>query len=122
MVCPSQIAYSFLHSDVKADSSFSCMEAAYNAGINFFDCAEGYSGGESEVVMGKAIKHFGWKRSDLVISTKIYFGTVHGKNPVNNGGLSRKHIIEGTNGALERLQLDYGQHFTNSTADADVRA
>ena len=47
------------------------MKAAYDAGVNFFDTAEGYAGGKSEIVMGKAIKHFGWKQSDLVISTKV---------------------------------------------------
>ena len=87
--------------------AFDCMKAAYDAGINFFDCAEAYAGGKSETVMGQAIKHFGWKRNDLVISTKINWGSAFGDNPVNNGGLSRKHLIEGTNMALERLQLDY---------------
>lgn len=47
------------------------MKAAYDCGVNFFDCAEAYAGGESEVVMGEAIKKFGWKRNDLVISTKV---------------------------------------------------
>ena len=47
------------------------MKAAYDCGINFFDCAEAYAGGESEKVMGEAIKKFGWKRNDLVISTKV---------------------------------------------------
>ena len=47
------------------------MKAAYDAGINFFDCAEGYSNGESEIQMGLAIKKFGWKRNDLVISSKV---------------------------------------------------
>lgn len=51
--------------------AFDCMKAAYDAGINFFDCAEAYAGGKSEIVMGQAIKKFGWKRNDLVISTKI---------------------------------------------------
>lgn len=46
------------------------MKAAYDVGINFFDCAEGYAGGESEKAMGAAIKKFGWKRNDLIISTK----------------------------------------------------
>lgn len=53
------------------ENTFNCMKAAYDVGINFFDCAEGYSGGESEVVMGQAIKKFGWKRNDLVISSKV---------------------------------------------------
>ncbi|ETI19257.1 hypothetical protein G647_09089 [Cladophialophora carrionii CBS 160.54] len=83
------------------------MKAAYDAGINFFDCAEGYADGKSEIVMGKAIKHFGWKRNDLVISTKIYWGQAYGDNIVNNQGLSRKHIVEGVAGSLKRLQLDY---------------
>ncbi|KAK5217172.1 hypothetical protein LTR99_006175 [Exophiala xenobiotica] len=89
------------------DIAFECMKAAYDAGINFFDCAEGYAEGKSEITMGKAIKKFGWKRNDLVISTKIYWGGAFGDNPVNNGGLSRKHIIEGTEASLQRLQLDY---------------
>ena len=73
----------------------------------FFDCAEGYAAGKSEEVMGRAIKKFGWKRNDLVISTKINWGSAFGSNPVNNGGLSRKHLIEGTKASLARLQLDY---------------
>lgn len=92
---------------VDNENTFNCMKAAYDVGINFFDCAEGYSGGESERVMGQAIKKFGWKRNDLVISTKINWGAAYGQNPVNNVGLSRKHIVEGVNNALERLQLEY---------------
>jgi predicted oxidoreductase len=53
------------------DNTFACLKAAYDAGINFFDCAEGYAQGESEKVMGRAIKHFGWTRSDIVVSTKV---------------------------------------------------
>jgi aryl-alcohol dehydrogenase-like predicted oxidoreductase len=47
------------------------MKAAYDIGVNFFDCAEGYAGGESEKVMDEAIKKFGWKRNDIVVSTKV---------------------------------------------------
>jgi voltage-dependent potassium channel beta subunit len=57
--------------------------------------------------MGEAIKKFNWNRNDLVISTKINWGGAFGTNPVNNFGVSRKHLIEGTNAALKRLQLDY---------------
>jgi voltage-dependent potassium channel beta subunit len=71
--------------------------------VNFFDNAEAYSRGEAERVMGNVIKKADWKRSDLVISTKIFWG---GRGP-NDRGLSRKHIIEGTKASLERLQLDY---------------
>ena len=53
------------------ENTFACMKAAYDVGINFFDCAEGYAGGESERVMGEAIEKFAWKRSDIVVSTKV---------------------------------------------------
>ena len=51
------------------EATFACMKKAYDLGVNFFDTAENYTAGESERVMGRAIKHFGWKRSDLVITT-----------------------------------------------------
>ncbi|EHK96211.1 putative Voltage-gated potassium channel subunit beta-1 [Glarea lozoyensis 74030] len=95
-------------------------EAAYDIGVNFFDCAETYSAGESERVMGRAINKFGWKRNDLVISTKIYWGSAFGDNPVNNVGLSRKHIVEGTNAALERLGLSYVDLIYAHRADRDT--
>ncbi|KAH8639495.1 voltage-gated potassium channel subunit beta-2 [Alternaria alternata] len=53
------------------DNTFACLKAAFDAGINFFDCAEGYAKGESEKVMGRAIKHFNWNRNDIVVSTKV---------------------------------------------------
>ncbi|KAH8170551.1 aldo/keto reductase family protein [Sarocladium implicatum] len=92
---------------VDREGTYKCMEAAYECGVNFFDCAEAYAKGESEIVMGEAIKKFGWKRNDLVISTKIYWGGAFGDNPVNNKGLSRKHIVEGMNACLKRLDLEY---------------
>ncbi|RYP07722.1 hypothetical protein DL764_002341 [Monosporascus ibericus] len=92
---------------VDEEKTFACMKAAYDSGVNFFDCAEEYAGGKSEEAMGKAIKKFGWKRNDLVISTKLYWGQAFGDNPVNNRGLSRKHIIEGMAGSLARLGLEY---------------
>jgi voltage-dependent potassium channel beta subunit len=81
------------------------MKMSYDAGINFFDNAEYYTHGLSETVMGNSIKNNGFKREDLVISTKIFFGT-NGWGP-NAKGLSRKHLIEGMNASLKRLQLDY---------------
>jgi voltage-dependent potassium channel beta subunit len=77
------------------------MHAAFDHGINFFDNAEGYAHGEAETLMGKAIKAF--RREDLVISTKIFWG---GNGP-NDTGLSRKHLIEGTKNSLRRLQIEY---------------
>ena len=78
-----------------------CMHAAHDHGVNFFDNAEGYAHGEAETLMGNALKDF--RREDLVISTKIFWG---GNGP-NDTGLSRKHLLEGTKNSLRRLQLDY---------------
>ena len=83
--------------------AYDCMKEAYDAGVNFFDNAEAYAGGQSETMMGNIIKKAGWNRSDLVLSTKIFWG---GDGP-NDTGLSYKHIIEGTNAALKRMQTDY---------------
>ncbi|HEU4321559.1 MAG TPA: aldo/keto reductase [Roseiflexaceae bacterium] len=80
-----------------------CMAAAYDAGVNFFDNAEAYAAGQAEIVMGNVIKQLGWQREKIVVSTKIFWG---GDSPTERG-LSHKHIIEGTNKALRRLQLDY---------------
>jgi voltage-dependent potassium channel beta subunit len=80
-----------------------CMYTAYEAGVNFFDNAEAYAHGNAEIVMGNVIKKAGWKRSDIVVSTKLFWG---GRNP-NQTGLSRKHIIEGARASLSRLQMDY---------------
>src|SRR4030042_2824848 len=84
-------------------TSFECMQIAIDAGVNFFDNAEIYAHGNAEIVMGKIIKKAGWKRSELVISTKLFWG---GSHP-NQTGLSRKHLIEGAKASLARLQMDY---------------
>jgi voltage-dependent potassium channel beta subunit len=88
---------------VGEDTAYAAMKAAFDAGVNFFDNAEAYAGGQAETMMGNIIKKAGWKRSDLVISTKIFWG---GSGP-NDRGLSFKHIMEGTNAALKRLQMSY---------------
>jgi voltage-dependent potassium channel beta subunit len=88
---------------VGEQTAIECMSAAYEAGVNFFDNAEAYAQGNAETVMGAVIKKMGWKRSDLVLSTKIFWG---GDGP-NDSGLSRKHLIEGTHAALKRLQTEY---------------
>lgn len=79
------------------------MTAAWEAGVNFFDNAEAYASGTAETIMGKALKDLGWPRKDYLVSTKIFWG---GEGP-NDRGLSYKHIIEGVNNSLKRLQLDY---------------
>lgn len=88
---------------VGEDLASACMKAAYDAGVNFFDNAEAYACGRAEIMMGDILKKSGWRRPDLIISTKIFWG---GRG-VNDRGLSRKHIIEGTDAALSRLQMDY---------------
>ena len=80
-----------------------CMVAAFEAGVNFFDNAEGYAGGQAETVMGNVLKETGWPREELVISTKLFWGP---EKP-NGQGLSHKHLMEGLNASLRRLQLDY---------------
>jgi len=88
---------------VGEDVARDCMVAAWEHGVNFFDNAESYSRGNAEIVMGKALKQVGWNRESYVISTKIFWG---GEGP-NDTGLCYKHIVEGANNSLKRLQLDY---------------
>jgi len=88
---------------MNADAAESCMTAAFDAGVNFFDNAEVYAHGEAERIMGEVLRRTGWRREDLVLSTKIFWG---GQGP-NDRGLSRKHIFEGTEAALKRLGTDY---------------
>jgi voltage-dependent potassium channel beta subunit len=80
-----------------------CMEVAYDNGINFFDNAEIYSKGESEIVMGAILKKKNWLRETYLVSSKVYWG---GDLP-NQKGLNRKHIITACEASLKRLQLDY---------------
>lgn len=81
------------------------MHIAYEQGVNFFDNAEIYAQGKSELVMGKILKKSGWDRSSYIVSSKAYFGD-GGKLPTQMG-LSRKHLVEACNAALRRLQVDY---------------
>jgi voltage-dependent potassium channel beta subunit len=86
-------------------SAIECMSAAYQAGVNFFDNAEIYAGGRSEEIMGAALKELGWRRGSYLVSTKFFWGINDSINEKNT--LNRKRLIEGINGSLERLQLDY---------------
>jgi voltage-dependent potassium channel beta subunit len=78
-----------------------CLLAAYEAGVNFFDNAEAYADGTAEISMGKVLKEL--PRESYVVSTKIFWG---GRG-TNDTGLSRKHLTEGLNKAIKRLQVDY---------------
>jgi voltage-dependent potassium channel beta subunit len=88
---------------VGEEGTTACMKEAYDQGVNFFDNAEAYAHGNAEVVMGNVIKKLGWKREDIVVSSKVFWG---GKGP-NDTGLSRKHVYEACRRSLKRLQLDY---------------
>jgi voltage-dependent potassium channel beta subunit len=90
---------------VDVDAAVEIMAAAYDLGVNFFDNAEAYAKGKSEEVMGAALKKLGWRRGSYLVTTKIYWGLYDGVNEKNT--LNRKRLIEGINGSLERLQLDY---------------
>ena len=91
------------HTQADENNAFELMKTAYDNGVNFFDNAEAYADGKSEILMGKVLKRAAWKRSDLIISTKLFWGG----QGVNDRGLSHKHIMEGANNALKRLQLEY---------------
>lgn len=82
------------------------MACAFEAGVNFFDNAEVYSGGESETIMGRAIAELGWKRYEYVISTKLYWGIHEGVVNMKNT-LNRKYLMQAIDGSLERLGLDF---------------
>jgi voltage-dependent potassium channel beta subunit len=90
---------------VDVDAAVEIMAAAYDHGVNFFDNAEVYAGGKSEEVMGAALKKLNWRRSSYLISTKFYWGINDGVNEKST--LNRKRLIEGINGALKRLDMDY---------------
>jgi voltage-dependent potassium channel beta subunit len=96
------------------DTAFAILAHAFKLGINYFDNAEIYALGQAETLMGKCIQRGidtgVWTREDLVVSTKIFWGTkFFGSDDVgpNDIGLSRKHILEGTKASLKRLKLDY---------------
>ncbi|MFZ1864195.1 MAG: aldo/keto reductase [Polyangiales bacterium] len=93
------------HNQLGDDSALRCMEAAWNAGVNFFDNAEVYAGGKSERIMGRALRELGWPRESYVISTKLYWGLREGPNTRNT--LNRKYLLQGIDGSLERLGLDH---------------
>jgi voltage-dependent potassium channel beta subunit len=83
------------------------MGIAYDNGINFFDNAEAYAAGESEKIMGRVLHNKKWDRTSFIVSSKVFFGSRSKETKPNQAGLSRKHIMEACNEALQRLQVDY---------------
>ena len=88
---------------ISEETADALMTMAYEAGINFFDNAEVYAAGKSELVMGRILKAKGWRRDTWCVSSKVFWG---GDEPTRQG-LFRKHVIEACHQALERLQVDY---------------
>jgi len=93
------------HNQAGVESAVEMMAAAYDQGVNFFDNAEVYAGGKSEEVMGAALKKLNWRRSSYLLSTKLFWGLHDGVNEKDT--LNRKRLIEGINGSLKRLDMDY---------------
>jgi 1-deoxyxylulose-5-phosphate synthase len=98
-------------------ASFAIVRRALELGINFFDTADVYSAGESELILGKALKAFGVKRDDAVVATKVFQAV--GPGP-NQRGLSRKHILESIDGSLTRLGVDYVDLYQIHRFDRDT--
>ncbi len=107
------------HKQIEDNTADSLMGIAYDEGINFFDNAEGYALGESELMMGRVLKQKNWERSSYIVSSKVFFGWRKNNKP-NQTGLSRKHIFEACHEALQRLQLDYLDLFFCHRPDPQV--
>ena len=94
------------HNQVDTKAAVEMMAAAFDAGVNFFDNAEGYAGGRSEEVMGAALKALAWPRLNYVVSSKFYWGLpgagVNGKNTLN-----RKYLMQAIDGSLQRMGLEH---------------
>ena len=82
-----------------------CLAAAHDAGVNFFDNAESYAGGQSERIMGEAIAELGWDRADYVLSTKVFWGLRDVPNMRDT--LNRKYLLQAIDGSLQRLGLEF---------------
>lgn len=102
----SEVALGSWMTDLKgsseAETAKEIVKLAYESGVNFYDCADAYSGGAAERFLGEVLKEY--PRSELVISSKVFFPT--GKGP-NGRGLSRKHIFESIDRSLKNMQTDY---------------
>jgi voltage-dependent potassium channel beta subunit len=91
---------------MKDETAMECMQAAKDAGCNFFDNAEAYAGGESEAIMGRVVKELGWKRQEYVMTSKFFWG-IDGRMRNMQNTLNRKYLIHAVDGSLERMGLDF---------------
>ncbi|KAE8144571.1 NADP-dependent oxidoreductase domain-containing protein [Aspergillus avenaceus] len=106
---------------IPAEKALPVLDHCYRSGLNFFDTANVYSNGDSEVILGRAIKEYGWSRESIVVATKVWSPVGRGaERPLglseeerdrsgylNQYGLSRKHIFDSINASLKRLGLEY---------------
>ena len=104
------------HSDEKA--SLESMAAAYDAGIIYFDNAQSYNEGRAEEIMGRALKTLAWPRIKFIVATKYFGGMSDGPNQRRT--LNRKFLLDGIDGSLQRLQLDYVDLIYCHRADPDT--
>jgi voltage-dependent potassium channel beta subunit len=95
------------HKQIDDSIADELMGIAYDKGVNFFDNAEVYALGESEKMMGRVLQKKNWDRTSYTISSKAFFGWRGKENKPNQTGLSRKHLTEACNEALQRLQTEY---------------
>jgi voltage-dependent potassium channel beta subunit len=95
------------HKQIEDNTADNLMGMAYDAGINFFDNAEVYALGQSELMMGRVLKQKKWDRTSYVLSSKAFFGWRGKENKPNQTGLSRKHLTEACHEALQRMGVDY---------------
>ncbi|WP_374511861.1 potassium channel beta subunit family protein [Niveibacterium sp.] len=93
------------HNQVDTSAARELMAAAFDQGVNFFDNAEAYANGQSETIMGAALRELGWSRVKFVVSTKFYWGLSDGPNQRNT--LNRKYLRQAIDGSLQRFGLDY---------------
>lgn len=108
------------HKQIDDSIADELMGIAYDHGINFFDNAEVYALGESEKMMGRVLQKKKWDRTSYTVSSKVFFGWRGKANKPNQHGLSRKHIIEACNEALQRLQVEYLDLFFCHRPDKNV--
>jgi voltage-dependent potassium channel beta subunit len=101
------------------DAALECMQAAHDAGCNFFDNAEAYAGGKSERIMGEALQRLGWPRWSYVLTTKLYWG-IHGDDPNMRNTLNRKYLMQAIDASLERFGLDFVDVVYCHRADPDT--
>jgi voltage-dependent potassium channel beta subunit len=100
------------------DLAMESMTAARDAGVNFFDNAESYAGGDSERIMGRVLEKLGWARKSYVVSTKVFWGLSDDVNMSNT--LNRKYLMQAIDGCLERFGLDFVDLLYCHRSDADT--